>query len=184
MKGSIKKIFVLIIPAFFPLISFQKAIAGFEPDAGDLYYDGQNYSDSYFAWNSAGPFSGNGPGYEHDMRLGIGLWGGCTSFTNLPDGYDDCGTAGVSDPPGYIIFSFGSYSANDIQSQSAYMGGWLLNSPLGQSNTPIQLFAQNVEHYFCSFNLPWCMNGVQTSSGLLPPNVYMYLGGYPTLIFW
>lgn len=178
------KIFFLTTIASLVLIFSPFTLAGFKPDGGDLYYDGGIYSDSYFGWNTAGPFSGNIPGYEHDLRLGVGLWGGCTAFTNLPNGYSDCGTSGTSDPPGYIIFSFGSFSANNIQASTTYSGGWLFNSPLGQTNTSVQLFAQNVEHYFCIFDWVWCMNGVQYSPPLLPPNIYMYYGGYPTVLYW
>lgn len=158
--------------------------AAVRPHSGDLYYNGNTYADSYFGWWNPGPWTGNVPGYEHDLRLGTGLFGACTSFTNLPHGYDDCVTAGWSDPPGYIIFAFGSYRALQIQAGVQYYGGWNFSQPQGQAWTTVDLWAQNVEHYFCNFDWPWCMNGVSTTN-LIPPGTYtMNLGGIPTIVYW
>lgn len=159
------------------------AAAAVRPAGGDLYYDGAYYADSVFYWTSPGPFSGSGPGYEHDLAVDDGIYGACTSFTNLPNGYDDCITAGISDPPGFIIFSFGSYNANEIQANTVYYGGWYFSQPRGQVFGPVDLYAQNVEHYFCSIDWQFCMNGVSTTD-VIPYPLQMNVGGYPTIVYW
>ena len=52
--------------------------------------------------------------YEHDFNVySTSVYEYRTSYTTLPDGYDDCPTAGVSDT-GYMGFGFGSFDASKI----------------------------------------------------------------------
>src|SRR5919106_2094628 len=75
--------------------------AGIDPSFGDLWYNGYYCGDSYFNWDSPGPWSGDGPGYEHDWKISDYFFDSCTTDTNLPSAYDDCPTAGVTDPGGW-----------------------------------------------------------------------------------
>lgn len=92
---------------------FAVANATFYPNYGFLCYDGATYGYAYKYWTSTpGPWTGNGPGYEHDLVLNnVTFFSGCNSWTNLPAGYDDCPTVGVLEDPGERVFSWGTFDA-------------------------------------------------------------------------
>ena len=46
------------------------------------------------------------------------------TWSNLPDPYDDCVTAGTGDRGGNVTLSFGSYQAHAIESGRRYYGQW------------------------------------------------------------
>lgn len=118
------------------------------------------------SWGSPGPWSSGQPGYEHDLSLNETYFNSCTSYSGLPNGYDDCPTAGVADPAGTKIFSFGSFDADQIQANASYWGYWQFSGGSGAS-TPYGLYGQEVWHWFCFFDSIWCMNGVPGKTQLL-----------------
>ena len=65
-------------------------------------------------------FSGE-PIYEHYFNVSLPVYESCLSVSDLPDAYDVCPTAGVSDP-GYMGFGFGSGSAGRIEPRRYYYG--------------------------------------------------------------
>lgn len=166
------------------MLSASTAQAAYYPSTGDLYYDGAFYLDSYFAWESApGPFSVSDPGYEHDLWVHNNQFfnSTCTSFTNMPDGYDDCPTAGVADPNG-PVFSFGTFDATALSS-STYMGGWSFSTHM--VSAPTSGFSlQGQENENRCFGIPtiWCMFSTQTQN--LITGWYMNWGGTPSYIFF
>ncbi|MHB1161653.1 MAG: hypothetical protein ACYC3V_15200, partial [Chloroflexota bacterium] len=85
------------------------ALAAYYPDRGDLYYNGGQFAESYFKWTDPGPWQKPDPGYEHDFAFDPGYLSACTSWTDLPYAYDDCPTAGYSEPSNLWTFSFGSF---------------------------------------------------------------------------
>ena len=112
------------------------------PDEGDLYYNGDtnhlrighSFIDSVMRWDNprwhrncadTAPITECST-YEHDLEIDDGwVANGCTAWSTLPDGYNDCPTAGLSeDDPDEIIISFGTYRAPSIQNGEVYYGSW------------------------------------------------------------
>jgi len=175
----------LTVALLLAMLGSWPAQAAYYPAAGDLYYDGAFYLDSYFAWGATpGPFSVSDPGYEHDLWVHNNQFfnSTCTAFTNMPDGYDDCPTAGVGDPNG-PVFSFGTFDATALSGSSAYFGGWNFSTHMVAAPTsPFNLQGQENENR--CFGLPtiWCMFSTQTRD--LITGWYMNWGGTPSYILF
>lgn len=155
-----KKLFLLLAlvsTVVFPI----QAGATYYPNTGWLYYDGQYFAESVMTWWSPGPWSTSQPGYEHDLKTNDTYFASCTSYSGLPNGYDDCPTAGTGDPAGKRIFSFGAFDADRIEANVSYWGYWQFSGG-GASSSPYNLYGQEVKHQFCFWDGIWCMNGVQT----------------------
>jgi hypothetical protein len=148
---------------FLLLITFsQFAYAGtYYPDDGDFLYDGEDYADSYMTWNDPG-WSVDDPGYEHDLRVDVDYFGHCSTWTNLPDPYDDCPTAGVFDPSGDIILSFGFFHSDGIDAGKQYYGAWSFTRGTAEV-TDFDLIGQEVQRRSsaCVIDTIWCMQRVQ-----------------------
>lgn len=157
--------------------------AAYYPNMGDLYYDGQYYMDSWFVWSSPGPWSVESPGYEHDLHVHDTNFfaSTCISATTMPDGYDDCPTAGVLDPDG-PVFSFGTFNANSLAANAAYWGGWQWTSHGSASTSPFTLFGQENENVCLGIPTIWCMYSTQTER--LISGWYMNWLGAPTILAW
>ena len=114
------------------------------PDEGDLYYNGDtnhlnighSFIDSVMRWDNpkwhrncadTAPITDCST-YEHDLEIEadwVGRGNACTTWSTLPDWYNDCPTAGLSEhDPDEIIISFGTYRAPSIQSGEFYYGSW------------------------------------------------------------
>ena len=137
------------------------------PYTGDLYYDGNQYADSYFGWALPGGWRAQTSGWEMDISLGEGYFDACTSWTNLPQPYDDCPTAGTLDPSGRRNFGIGSFDKNqivgDVNGGGAYRGQWWFCGGSSASTYP-DVAWQEVTTQICSdrYNI-WCYEGVQGS---------------------
>lgn len=150
------------------------ASATYYPNHGDFYHNGYSYMSSCMLWLENGPFLNDDPGYEHDLNIYPTFYSSCSTWSNLPDWYDDCSTAGIADGT-YHAFSFGSYDAKKIDTNHWYFGSWSFSGGSGASSTPIKLFGQETKHQWCPFDYPWCMNGVRTptdSNGNAVPFVW------------
>lgn len=159
MKSNLAAFLVVVVAILgIPSLTF----AAYYPDRGDLRYDGYVFAESYFRWTSPGPWSVSDPGYEHDFGFNPNYLGGCTSWTDLPYGYDDCRTAGYYDPSNQWIFSFGSYhTKNSLQANRNYWGSWNFYNRGTYFSTTFNLYGQEVYHRFgCLLDNPWCMDGV------------------------
>lgn len=157
--------------------------AAYYPDNGDLFYNGAYYLDSYMRWSPVGPFSVSSPGYEHDLWVHDSSFftTTCTSFSNLPDAYDDCPTAGIADPSG-PVFSFGSFSASAIRSSVYYFGGWFFSSHGTATSSPFNLQGQENRNVCAGLPAIWCMYSTQTQN--LISGWYMNWGGAPSVVVW
>jgi hypothetical protein len=136
------------------------------PYAGDLYYDGNQYADSYFSWAAVGewerPYMHSG--WEMDISLVETYFDSCTSWTNLPYPYDDCPTAGWFDPSGARNFGIGSFDKSYIQAQTLYRGRWWFGGGYSAS-TSVNVAWQEVTTQICSDRYDiWCYNGIDGSS--------------------
>jgi hypothetical protein len=130
----------------------------FFPTVGTFSYDGNLFADSSFCWGMPGGWSVSDPGYEHDFRVRKTFFSSCTSWTDLPNGYDDCPTAGVLETnPNYYAFSFGSFHAKNIQANVWHYGYWNFagNGTLPPP-TDFRLNGQEVAHLICPFDSIWC----------------------------
>lgn len=148
------------------------ALAGWFPNQGDFYYNGGNYADSYLQWTAPGGFSHGDVGYEHDLDVSSTWANVCTSWTNLPSGYDDCPTMNVSEPtPGRATASFGSYHINAVPANTYYTGNWTLqrrdcgncfvHDPVGSTTAKVK--SEEVQHWFCPWDGIECMNGIRSA---------------------
>ncbi len=137
------------------------------------------FMDSVLQWNNPGWGRPGGPGttcsrstiycstYEHDLEISPKKWatGGCTTWSTLPDWYNDCPTAGVSEHGSdEIIISFGTFKAPDIESGKVYYGSW---SFLGKDNSTsesanIRLIGQEGHYGICRLKNIWCIDGFST----------------------
>jgi hypothetical protein len=108
----------------------------------------------------------------------VNFFSGCSSWTNLPAGYDDCPTVGWLEEEGERVFSWGSYNAPLIAGNQYYSGYWLFQGATG-GVSPFTLRAQEVHHKYCGFNNQWCMGGTGRQQPLLT-GWYMVYGGYPS----
>jgi len=85
----------------------------------------------------------------------------CTSWTNLPYGYNDCPTAGVSEPSSFWTFSFGSYHIKNVTPYKWYFGSWNFSGGYLLSST-FYLNGQENSHQFCWWDSIWCMGGTRS----------------------
>ena len=147
------------------------------PNVGDLYYNGGNFADAFLRWDNPSWIRGTNhercatlitdcSTYEHDLILdwkdnggwfdvgrtpGIGrLPNGspfCTTWSDLPEFYDDCPTAGVSPNPGVVELSFGTFKAPLIEPGRDYYGYWRFDNQRGTgSTTSVELYGQEGEY--------------------------------------
>lgn len=137
------------------------------PYTGDLHYDGNQYADSYFGWAVPGGWKAQNSAWEMDIVVDETFFESCTTWTNLPDPYDDCPTAGVlENDPSRRSFGIGSYNKNLIQGESAgalYQGKWYFAGGYSASTYP-DVTWQEVTLQTCwdARNI-WCYQSVQAS---------------------
>ena len=153
------------------------------PSSGDLYYNGDvvpqarqrryTFADSVFRWDNPSWESDDNTGndvcndrhpvtncstYEHDLYLAKNWTRGdiCMTWTDLPNSYDDCATAGVGDRGGKYAFAFGTYEAPAIQRRRDYYGFWTFSTVRGPwtpnaNTTTVSLVGQ--EGYYGTQNV-------------------------------
>jgi hypothetical protein len=135
------------------------------PHNGDIY-QATGYADSYFKWLNIGGWVGkNGsiPGFELDYAVDSSYYSYCTSYTTLPQGYDDCETAGIEEnDPDTVAFGVGSYDARQISAGTDYFAQW----SLGGGTTSVGAYAVNWSETWNFVNLgygprsPWYIDSV------------------------
>ncbi len=185
MIKKMKLNYFSIVALLFLTINSAAVNAEFYPNTGGFYYNGRLYAAAYMKWNSQGPWVSNEPGYEHDLKVHeINYFtSSCTTFTNLPDGYDDCPTAGCCDQNG-IVFSFGSFDAELIQTNTWYSGGWYFNYHFpGTAESSMTLIGQeNESHCPGGYENIWCM--FANDSQTLLEGYTMHWLGAPNWIYY
>lgn len=149
------------------------------PSDGTIFYTGTNVVDyDVIQWDFPGDWSVNKPGYEHDLVAKREYFTSCYSNNSLPEGYDDCETACISEITGeYCAFSFGTYNALLIEPGFPYTG-WIQLTRGSLNSTDFRLNAQEVFHapkcfeflnrwvcLPCPFDTPWCMGGAPFRDG-------------------
>ena len=149
------------------------------PNEGSIQYTGTTVVRyDLIKWYNPGDWSVNMPGYEHDLVARRDYFTDCSSQSNLPDWYDDCPTACVSEASGdYCAFSFGTYNALLIDPDFNYWDRLDLTRGPAVS-TDFRLNAQEVFHspkcfrflgrwtcIPCPFDTPWCMGGTPFRDG-------------------
>lgn len=145
---------------------------GFLPNAGDLYFNGSNFTDAFVRWDNplwvqtkyCRTNSLWCSTYEHDLKLEWKSNGGwfdvervpifgqrptrdssnfCTAWSDFPVPYDDCETAGVLAKGDSVELSFGTYKAPLIEAGREYYGFWIFRNQRGTgSTTAVNLYGQ------------------------------------------
>ena len=156
----LRRAYVTLLAGFaLALAAAAPATAAYYPNAGDLWYDGYFYADSYLVWDNPGPWEGT-RAYEHDLGVRSHYFEECSTWTDLPNSYDDCPTAGHSEGE-YRVFSFGTYDADEVRPGHWYFGAWSLSGGYSFSSDFV-LNGQEVWHDFCWWDWIWCMNGIRS----------------------
>jgi hypothetical protein len=125
-----------------------------------LYYDGTDYADASFKSHALGNWKTRDRGLELDLQMPSRFYDSCTSWTNLPNGYSDCSTAGVSDPSSTVQMGVGSYVAEKIVVGTTYRAQWFMSGGYANdTGVPVKIQWQEVYRYFCPDYSVWCMNG-------------------------
>jgi hypothetical protein len=160
--SHMKKLVALVVIAM--LLSRTFAGAMYYPTSGDFWYNGQWQADSYTNWGCCpGGWLTADPGYEHDFATNYNYFTSCTTWTDLPYGYDDCPTAGVDETGNLWVFSYGSFHAQYTVQNTSYYGSWTFGGGSSGSD-PYYLQGQEVTHAFCSGDSIWCMGAVRTTT--------------------
>ena len=143
------------------------------PHSGSFYTDGDGYFTVTF--NSDQPYKKvtNRLFYREGMEIDIAVntidFVGCTSWSNLPDSYDDCVTAGVDEPSG-TSFGHGTHDHSKLIQGNYYwidysIGLW----PYTFSPTTVEMKLNWQEVYsgLCPFDYdnPWCKIGTSSKGG-------------------
>lgn len=172
---------VLLTTLALLLAASAAAHATYYPNTGSFYYDGQWFAESSMTWYDPGSWSTSQPGYEHDLMVDDTYFSSCTSYSGLPNGYDDCPTAGTLDPAGKRIYTFGSFDADFIQANTSYWGYWQFS---GGSTylTDYGLYGQEVQHSGCFWDGIWCMGGVPGHQQLLRSGVMNWYQSFT--VYW
>ncbi len=132
----------------------------------------------------------------------------CTTWSDLPQFYNDCRTAGIGETEeGKIVLSFGSYKANAIEPGRDYYGSWSFNNQIGtdsttsvNSTTSVDLYGQEGRfgedpnatllkrikaRYVCPritvYN--WCVFGIDGHQRSLRPNNTTWMWEYGTSFY-
>lgn len=190
MSSSTAKFLAVLLAIAGVLMLPATASAEYYPSSGSLYYNGYAFADSGLYWRDSGPWtldcgwpSYECATYEHDLVIEQGFFGSCTTWTNLPAGYDDCPTAGVDEPnPSIVTLSFGSFRAPDIEEGTYYYGSWNLGDEGPQMSTSVSLAGQEGNPKgFCSldYNI-WCVGALRTE--VLVSTTWQYT--YPQSNSW
>ena len=114
----------------------------------------------------------------------------CTTWSDLPDPYDDCHTAGVAeDDPNKAILSFGTYKAPDIVPGRDYYGYWSFkNLRGGMTRTSVSLYGQEGEYRRHPLVCPivtksnWCVFGIDGRQDRLTESRWIH--GTPKYVYY
>ena len=140
------------------------AQAAWGPGWGDLWFDGYYYADSYMQWlNLAGYFGDPDPNFEMDLVMNRWFNSSCTTWTDLPSGYDDCPTAGVDEPGNDWSFGIGTYHLKTVRVGTWYYGSWSFRNTRS-ANTSLSRLNIQQGWNFCPVKLEtiWCQQALET----------------------
>lgn len=135
------------------------------PHEGRLWHGGGSHVEVIMLWHRIpGGFVSEDKFLEMDIQAPAGFVSSCTTLTNLPRPYDDCGTGAVLDG-GYEAFGFGTYAPTQIYSNSWYTTNYSMQfgTNLQSSNTINFGFQETTRGWWCDglSTDPWCLNGVE-----------------------
>ncbi len=134
------------------------------PHEGRLWYGGTNAAEVIMLWHKApgAAFTGPDKYLEMDVQIPAGYVKSCTTWTDLPAPYDDCGTGGVLDPV-YQSYGYGSYSTNLIAANRWYTARYSITRGTSASTPNVVKFGwqETKKAPWCSylFSEPWCLTG-------------------------
>ena len=158
------------------------------PHSGSMWYDGENYLDYQFRWHSPMSWHYYPSAFEINTWLEWDFAEGCSAWTDLPEGYDDCATAGASErDPMIWVAAFGSYNAWNIQYGRDYYGSMWLALTWSAYGSSFGTYAQEL-YNDCRIwgygDSPWCIGlsgGDSTYGGLTSGYMYRWA---PELFSW
>jgi hypothetical protein len=159
-------ILIVLITAFFVAAP---AHAAWGPGDGDLWFDGYYFADSYMRWLNLngvyndGWFPDPDPNFEMDIVMNQWFNKSCTSWTDLPAGYDDCPTAGVSEPSTAWSFGIGTYHLKRVIVNGWYYASWRFRNTRSVNTSLAGLNIQQGGN-FCTGKPEtiWCQGALQT----------------------
>jgi hypothetical protein len=157
------------------------------PHTGSMWYDGENYLDYQFVWHSLPNWHFYPNAFEMNTSFEWSFAEGCSAWTDLPEGYDDCSTAGTSEQdPMVWAAGFGSYNAWAIQHNRTYYGSMWLALTWNAYGSSFGTYAQELWNN-CRIwgypDSPWCIGINDEGDGRGLTGGYMYRWG-PELFSW
>lgn len=138
------------------------------PDDGDLVWWGDDTFDSILRWRDE-PYYPLSHGFELDIQVRHDpiderlMFSGCWSWTDLPTGYDDCPTAGVSDPPGYRVYSVGAFEGWRIEPDFWYYSFWGMSRGQVNYSEGVRPTAQ-LNRAECPYGGIWCRFSIDSEN--------------------
>ena len=86
----------------------------------------------------------------------------CTSWTDLPQGYNDCETSGVAAEVGEVELSFGTFKAPEIVAGRDYYGFWTFNNQRRDTTpTDVRLYGAEGEYARGNWRNLYCLPHVR-----------------------
>jgi hypothetical protein len=135
------------------------------PHEGRLWHGGGSQAEVIMLWHrTPGVFTSADKFLEMDIQAPEGYISSCTTMTNLPRPYDDCGTGATLDGS-YEAFGFGTYAPTQIYSGSWYTTNYSMTlGTTAQSTAPVNFgWQETTRGWWCGemSTDPWCLNGHQ-----------------------
>jgi hypothetical protein len=142
----------------------------YQPHEGRIWYDGHSTVEVAMTWhvNPAASLIGRDRFMEFDTQVPKGFITSCTTWTDLPRPYDDCGTGGTFEYNDEVdSYGFGTYNPGWIQTNFFYTARYTL-SRTDQTTTgaDVRFGAQETEMApWCGYAdaSPWCLQARQSS---------------------
>lgn len=133
-----------------------------------MWYGGQTSAEVIMLWHK-GPYpalTGPEKWMEFDVQIPAGFVNDCTTWTDLPRYYDDCGTGGTLDG-NYESYGFGSYLPSEIYSSRWYTARYTIaRGTSTNTSTAVKFGAQEVKMAgWCAYTQsdPWCLTAHQST---------------------
>lgn len=142
----------------------------YQPHEGRIWYGGGSSAEVIMLWHLNPYRSLIGPDkfMEFDVQVPKGFITACTTWTDLPRPYDDCGTAGTLEYNDEVdSYGFGTYNPAGILANTWYTTRYTLTRTAQESTgADVRFGAQETEMApWCGYadTSPWCLQARQSS---------------------
>lgn len=141
----------------------------YQPHEGRIWYNGAETVEVVMLWhvNPSASLIGREKFMEFDIQVPQGFINSCTTWTDLPRPYDDCGTGGTFEYSDLDSYGFGTYNPAWITVNTWYTTRYTLNRTTKETTgSDVKFGAQETEMApWCGYAdaSPWCLQARQSS---------------------